>query len=72
MLEMELCSFFYLFFIKSSTSYDPSCRFNILTRVILGCFLTDFFISSFNTELVRNWTSYSNVLYMRIYFDLMT
>jgi hypothetical protein len=41
---------------KLSQSYDPGCKFDLLTRVIfLSPFLIDFFlISSFNIGLIEN------------------
>ena len=57
-----------------SQSYDSGHKFNIFTWVDLGyflelIFLIDFFISSFDIELVENWASwffFFNLLFMKL------
>jgi len=54
---------FYFISMNLSQSYDSGRRFNIFTWVDLGyflglIFLINFFISSFDIELVENWASW--------------
>ena len=63
--------FFYFISMNLSQSYDPGRRFNMFTWVdvcyFLGLiFLINFFISSFDIELVENWASWF------FFFDLLS
>ena len=61
--------------LKVDSSYNLSCEFDRLTRIIfLDFFLIFFLILLFNTRLIEDldFTIYFDLLFMRGYHSLMT